>query len=354
MRHARACYTILIFIFHMKEGHAMHIPDNYLSPSTCGVLGAVMLPIWAYSLKKIKEDMPPDKIPLLGVGAAFSFLLMMFNVPLPGGTTGHAVGGTLIAILFGPYAACIAVSIALLIQAVLFGDGGILAFGANCFNMAFILPFTGYGIYKGLQRLLPGTTGRRAAILIGSYSGLNLAAFCAAIEFGIQPALFTNALGQALYCPYPLAISIPAMMLPHLLVAGIVEAAFTLAIYSFIEKSAPGMIQEAAPSGSLRSVYGLLAALVICTPLGLLAEGTAWGEWGADEIAGISTNGQALGYVPSQMLQGFTFDALMPDYAVAGIPETAGYILSAVAGTALLIIIFKLIGTMCHETIPTK
>ena len=84
-------------------------------------------------------------MPLLGIGAAFSFLGMMFNVPLPGGTTGHAVGGTLIAILTGsPAAGCIAVSIALLIQALLFGDGGILAFGANCFNMAFILPYLGF------------------------------------------------------------------------------------------------------------------------------------------------------------------------------------------------------------------
>ena len=111
----------------------MHIPENYLSPSTCAVMTAAMLPVWGYSIHKIKTEIPKSKMPLLGIGAAFSFLGMMFNVPLPGGTTGHAVGGTLIAILTGsPAAGCIAVSIALLIQALLFGDGGILAFGANC------------------------------------------------------------------------------------------------------------------------------------------------------------------------------------------------------------------------------
>ena len=119
----------------------MHIPENYLSPATCGVMGAAMVPVWAHAVKKVNEELPKDKIPLLGVGAAFSFLGMMFNVPLVGGTTGHAVGGTLIALLFGPNAACIAVSIALLLQAIIFGDGGILAFGANCFNMAFVLPY---------------------------------------------------------------------------------------------------------------------------------------------------------------------------------------------------------------------
>ena len=102
----------------------MHIPENYLSPSTCAVMAAAMVPVWTYSVKKVKEEIPKVKMPLLGIGAAFSFLGMMFNIPLPGGTTGHAVGGTLIAILTGsPSAGCIAVTIALLIQALLFGDG---------------------------------------------------------------------------------------------------------------------------------------------------------------------------------------------------------------------------------------
>ena len=95
----------------------MHIPENYLSPSTCAVMTAAMLPVWTYSIKKVKAEIPKVKMPLLGIGAAFSFLGMMFNIPLPGGTTGHAVGGTLIAILTGsPSAGCIAVTIALLIQ----------------------------------------------------------------------------------------------------------------------------------------------------------------------------------------------------------------------------------------------
>ena len=139
----------------------MHIPENYLSPSTCAVMTAAMVPVWTYSVKKVKEEIPKVKMPLLGIGAAFSFLGMMFNIPLPGGTTGHAVGGTLIAILTGsPSAGCIAVTISLLIQALLFGDGGILAFGANCFNMAFILPFLGFAIYK----LIWEKTGKRKYI----------------------------------------------------------------------------------------------------------------------------------------------------------------------------------------------
>ena len=139
----------------------MHIPENYLSPSTCAVMTAAMLPVWGYSINKVRTEIPKAKMPLLGIGAAFSFLGMMFNVPLPGGTTGHAVGGTLIAILTGsPAAGCISVSIALLIQALLFGDGGILAFGANCFNMAFVLPYLGFFLYK----LLFKKTGKRKCV----------------------------------------------------------------------------------------------------------------------------------------------------------------------------------------------
>ncbi len=99
----------------------MHIPDNYLSPQTCAVMTAVMVPVWAVSIQSVKREIPREKIPMLGVGAAFSFLGMMFNVPLPGGTTGHAVGGTLLSALLGPYAACLAISAALLLQALLFG-----------------------------------------------------------------------------------------------------------------------------------------------------------------------------------------------------------------------------------------
>lgn len=214
----------------------MHIPENYLSPSTCGVLGAVMVPIWLLSIRKVKETVPREKLPLLGVAAAFSFLAMMFNVPLPGGTTGHAVGGTLIAILLGPYAACLSVSVALLIQALFFGDGGILAFGANSFNIAFALPFTGYFVYHGVKKLISSDI---IAAGIGSYVGINVAAFCAAVEFGIQPLLFTDAAGQALYCPYPLSISIPAMMIGHITIFGLAEVIFTTGVLAYLKRHRP-------------------------------------------------------------------------------------------------------------------
>ncbi|MDP4181634.1 MAG: cobalt transporter CbiM [Bacillota bacterium] len=323
----------------------MHIPDNYLSPSTCAVMCAAMIPVWSIAVKKVKDEVTKVKMPLLGIGAAFSFLLMMFNVPLPGGTTGHAVGGTLLAILLGPYSACISVTVALLIQALLFGDGGILAFGANCFNMAFILPFLGYFIYKFIKDRVKSEKGEYAAIAIGSYFGINIAALAAAIEFGIQPLLFKNAAGQPLYSPYPLSVSIPAITIPHLIVAGVVEAIFTVAIFAYIKRVSPGTIYEGAKQKA-NAIYGLIAALICLTPLGLLATGAAWGEWGADEIKDVLSGGNALGFVPEGMKNGFSFETIMADYAVKGLPDIAGYILSAVAGVAIMIILFKVLGSL--------
>lgn len=337
----------------------MHIPENYLSPATCGVMTVAMIPVWAHAIKKVKIDLPKEKLPLVGAGAAFSFLAMMFNVPLVGGTTGHAVGGTLIALLFGPDAACLAVSVALFLQAVIFGDGGILSFGANCFNMAFILPYTGYLVYSILVKFLNRGEKEKSGIhyisaAIGSYVGINVAAFMAAVEFGIQPLLFKDSLGNALYCPYDLSVSVPAMMIPHLLVAGFVEAAFTVAIYAFVRKSSPDLLFENIRNSSTKPkshlpVFVMIALLVVMTPLGLIATGTAWGEWGAEEIKDVIVNGSSLGYTPKGLLNGWTLDTLMPDYSMEGMNEILAYILSAVIGVSLLIIIFKLFSLVLEK-----
>lgn len=323
----------------------MHIPDNYLSPETCVAMTAAMIPVWAVSVKKIKESLPREKVPAMGVGGAFSFLGMMFNVPMPGGTTGHAVGGTLLALLLGPWAACLSISMALLLQALLFGDGGILAFGANCFNMAFVLPFTGYAAAHLVAPCFgtEGSSEKRDLIAagVGSYVGINAAALCAAVEFGIQPLLFTDAAGNALYCPYGLGVSVPAMMIGHLTVFGLAEVIFTVAILAFVRSAAPDMPASHRETRTSPALKVLLGALILATPVGLLAAGTAWGEWGADEIAATG-----IGYTPQGMLDGFQFEAILPDYSVAGMPEWIGYILSAAIGAAVLIILFKLMSLL--------
>ena len=223
----------------------MHIPDGYLSPSTCLTLGAVMLPIWYRASAKLKKNLDVKQVPLLSMGAGFCFLIMMFNVPIPNGTTAHAIGATLVAIIFGPWAAVIAMSVALVIQAVVFADGGILAFGANAFNMAFIAPFVGYYVYKLISKnAVSGSTRQLAAGAIAGYAAINCAALAASIEFGIQPLFFTAADGTPLYCPYGLDIAIPAMMVAHLTVAGFIEGIVTAAALKFMAVQPAVMLQS--------------------------------------------------------------------------------------------------------------
>jgi len=203
-----------------------------------------MLPVWGLASKIVKKTLNAKQVPLLAIAAAFSFVIMMFNVPIPGGTTGHAVGAVLAGILLGPWAGCIAISVALAVQALLFGDGGITALGANCFNMAFVEVFAGYYIYRIISGSSAITSGRRVvAAGIAGYAGLNIAALTAAIMFGIQPLLHKTAQGQSLYCPYGLNVAIPVMLGEHMLVFGFVEAVVTVLVVKYLQKQDPDLLK---------------------------------------------------------------------------------------------------------------
>jgi len=220
----------------------MHIPDGYLSPQTYIPLIGIFVGVAAVSVKKVKKEVSARDIPYLGMAAAFSFIIMMFNLPVPGGTTGHAVGSAVIAILFGPWAATIAVSVALIIQAFIFGDGGITAIGANCFNMAVFMSFVAYYIFKLLGKRSAGNKRIFFSAFISGYLSLVMTSILAAVEFGIQPMIASDNYGKALYCPYDLSIAIPAMAIEHLLIFGIIEGIITAIIVSYFLRNEPGLI----------------------------------------------------------------------------------------------------------------
>ena len=188
-------------------------------------------------------------VPLLSVFSAFSFIIMMFNLPLPGGTTGHAVGVGIAAIVLGPWASILAISMALIIQAVFFGDGGITAIGANCFNMAVIGSLSAYAIYRAISGRAPIESPRRiVAAGVAGYLSINLAALAAAIELGIQPLLYRDSSGAPLYAPYPLHIAIPAMMAGHLTVAGLAEVVVSAGVVAYLQRSDPHLLRGSAPT----------------------------------------------------------------------------------------------------------
>jgi len=220
----------------------MHIPDGYLSPQTYVPLYGIFIAAIAVAVKKIKKEVPVRNIPYLGMAAAFSFIIMMFNLPIPGGTTGHAVGSALISILFGPWAAMISVSVALIIQALIFGDGGITAIGANCFNMAVFMPFIAFYTFRFLCRNSRKPWRIMIASFFAGYISLVFAAVLTGFEFGIQPLIASGTDGKALYCPYDLKIAIPAMAIEYLLLFGIVEGIITAFIVRFFAKQQKQLI----------------------------------------------------------------------------------------------------------------
>jgi len=314
----------------------VHIPDGYLSPITDGAMLAAAAPFWYTAVHRVRKVLQQRTVPVLALFSAFSFILMMFNVPLPGGTTAHAVGGTLLAIVLGPWAAVIGISVVLGIQALFFGDGGILALGANCFNMAIVLPLVGYFIYRVVSSNSEASSPRRLlAAVLGSYGGIVAASLFAGIELGLQPLLFHAADGTPLYAPYNLATAIPAMVGGHLLVAGPIEAIVTGLVFFYLQKTRSSLIHanvSGKQGGRVWLAWGALGLLALATPLGLLASGTAWGEWGVDELQSLG-----LGFIP-QGLQKLAdwWPAPLPDYGLPRMGAVIGYILSAFVGIILI------------------
>ncbi len=319
----------------------MHIPDGYLSPATAAVMYAASLPFWYRATQKIKTLITGRLVPMIALFAALSFVIMMFNVPLPGGTSGHAVGSSLAAIVLGPWAAVLAVSVALVIQAFFFGDGGILAIGANAFNMAIAMPFVAFYLYRLLSGNATVNSSRRViAAAMAAYIAINVSAFLTAVELGIQPMFFRDVAGRALYFPYGLEIAISAMMLGHLTVAGAVEAIVTGLVFAWLQRTNPEMLEtySRAKSGATsrlpRWAWAGLLVLIALTPIGLLAPGTAWGEWGREELAQLG-----LGYIPGGFDQWSNlWGAPIPDYNIPALGNpTVAYLLSAILGVSVVV-----------------
>ncbi|WP_456485446.1 cobalt transporter CbiM [Hydrogenimonas sp.] len=215
----------------------MHIPDGYLSPVTCAATYAIAVPLWAIGLRKVKMVLDEESLPFVASLTALSFIIMMFNIPIPGGTSGHAVGAVLLAILFGPWVSFISVSLALLIQALLFGDGGITTFAANSLGMAGAGAFGGYYLHKLFKRY-------RFAPFIAGWGGIVLSSFVIALLLGIQPLIAIDTKGKPLYFPFDLVTTVVALAGAHMLFFGIIEGVFTQLGYRFLLKIEPKLAKK--------------------------------------------------------------------------------------------------------------
>ncbi len=189
---------------------------------------------------------------------------------------------------------------------------------------------------------------------LGGWTGVTVAAFFAGVEFGIQPLLFKTAGGAPLYAPYPLSVAIPAMVLPHMAVASVVEGALTALVVAYLQRSNNPILEEpekglGVGAPRLRWVWVGLAVLAVASPLGLLAPGTAWGEWGMQELAAMGLKAVPPGLEQLSRLWG----APLADYDLPALGNASlGYVLSAVLGilvTGIVVGLFTMLLTRRSE-----
>ena len=359
----------------------MHIPDGYLSPATCAALYGGAAPFWYAALRRTRKLLLTRLVPLISVFSAFSFVIMMFNIPIPGGTTAHPLGVGIASIVLGPWASILAISTALFIQAFFFGDGGVTALGANCFNMAIVGSVVAWLVYRVVAGRSPITSSRRVvAAALGGYLAINGAALCAAIELGIQPHFFKSTAGAPLYAPYPLGIAIPAIMIGHLTFAGMAELVVTGGVVAYLQRANPALLrftapgipmphedaQQAAALGGWRTARPLWTAvglLMVLVPLGLLAAGKAWGEWSVhdfadpvarQQIAQASKNIAPPATAPSGLERlSSIWTAPFPHYSPSFVRSQAfGYVLSAMFGIGMIILLTILAGWIAKKVRP--
>ncbi|MFH1086747.1 MAG: energy-coupling factor ABC transporter permease [Chloroflexota bacterium] len=214
----------------------MHIPDGFINAGTALVTYAASAGALAYAVRRARDTLHERTVPLMGVMGAFVFAAQMINFRVAAGTSGHLLGGALVAILLGPWAGSLVITAVLIVQALLFQDGGLLALGANVFNMAVIGVGSAYLIYRLICRLAPGPRGRWMAGFLAAWGSVLLASAAASIELAISGVS-------------PLGVVLPAMGLVHILI-GIGEGLITTAVLVFVASTRKDLLEQSPAPAS--------------------------------------------------------------------------------------------------------
>lgn len=219
----------------------LHIPDGYLSLPVSLFCWAVAIAFIAVSLNRVKAQYQERTVPLMGVCAAFIFAAQMINFPIPGGTSGHLLGGTLAGALLGPWAGSLVMTVVFIVQGVLFQDGGLTVMGANIMDMGLIGTLGGYYLYKAIRSAVGfhRWTGMAAGLAIAAWVSVMVAAFVCALQLGLSGTV-------------PLTVAIPSMLFWHALI-GIGEALITVLTMRYIWRTRPDLIYDPPQRGMSRS-----------------------------------------------------------------------------------------------------
>jgi cobalt/nickel transport system permease protein len=309
----------------------VHIPDGFLDAKTAAATGALAVGGLALALRQVRARLPRRRVPLMGLAAAFVFAAQMLNFPVAGGTSGHLVGGVLAAVLLGPSAAVVVMSAVLIVQCFLFADGGVLALGANVFNMAVVGTVGGYGVYRMARRLMADLRGLVFASAFAGWCSTVIAAVCCTGELAWSG---TVAWG----------VAFPAMANVHMLI-GLGEAAITALVVAGIARARPELVEEGAPPRPSERHGELVGfGLLISLGLALLVSPFAC-EWpdGLEHVA------EALGFDKKALGQPMA-SAPLSDYQWPGM-ESAVWA-TALAGAIGTVVVFVLAFILARVLAP--
>jgi len=210
----------------------MHIPDGFLNAATAATTYVISAGGVGYGVREANRKLGDKHVPLMGVMGAFIFAAQMLNFPVAGGTSGHLIGGALAAILLGPWAGTLIMACVLIVQCLVFQDGGITALGANIFNMGLVACFVGYYSYRAVVSLMDES---RTSTLVGGFVGAWASVFVASIACAVELAVSGKS---------PLGVALPAMAGVHALI-GIGEGLITSAVLGFVTATRPDLLKLA-------------------------------------------------------------------------------------------------------------
>jgi cobalt/nickel transport system permease protein len=293
----------------------MHIPDGFLDGKTALAGGAMAAVGLGVALRGVQRALPPGRVPLIGLAAAFVFAAQLLNFPVGGGTSGHLVGATLVAVLLGPSAAVVVMSTVLILQCLMFADGGITALGANIFNMAVVAPVVGYGVYLAVRAASKdGLRGRLVATGFGAWVSTVAAAIVCAGELAASGTVAWR-------------VAYPAMAGVHMVI-GLGEAAITMLVVAALARARPELLQDSAAERGPR--YGTLATYGVLLSLGLVVFVAPFASGWPDGLAKVAA---ALGFAARETR---LVPAPLPRYAVPGLGvSVSGTMLAGGLGTAV-------------------
>jgi cobalt/nickel transport system permease protein len=312
----------------------VHIPDGFLDAKTAVATSVLATAGLGLALAGVRRTVPPRRVPLIGLAAAFVFAAQMLNFPVVGGTSGHLIGAVLAAVLLGPSAAVLVMSAVLILQCLMFADGGVTALGANLFNMALVAPLVGYSVYRVLWRVVG--EGLRGRLFSTAF-----AAWCSTVAAAVSCA------GQlALSGTVPLRVALPAMGGIHLLI-GLGEALITTLVVAAVARARPELLL--GPAGPRpRPRYGELAGWGVLVALGLAFFVAPFASGWPDGLERVAAT---LGF-EHRAAAGAMHGAPLPDYRFPGLSSTARS--TGLAGVAGTLIAFGLAWLLATSLTPHR